>query len=583
MIQEKQKLFRVAESSKSKSHSFYFYVEGNETLGLGHFMRCTHFARRLAVDYHSRVHFLVSAESRTAAETLCPHEYTVIDCADTMRSKAVFTIDAITSPMQATLIVDVYALTREYFVQLRTLAPCMPVLLIDDAMKRFDFPLWGGCVPGRREAGQLRDDRYVSGIEYVVVRDDLLSYRNRVYEEKRTVSSVVLSMGGSDQEGQTVRFLRILMQISFLERIDIITGPFYTPDVALQQLAVTDIRVRVIPNPTDYAEIVTSVDCALCGGGISCLEMIACGTPVIALELADNQQNNLAFLAQERVGVVLGSYRDKDDDGFVQKLTSILGDFPRLVQNAQKGMRVIDGKGASRVATFFYKQAEVFHADQFDLDDVVDEYAASAVLADDYEKAKWGSHASMENRFKLVFKKCVWSSVDTWLDIGCGKGLLFDYVTARYKHAITMVGVDACADIIEQQKNNCDSHRFLLRHQNFLSHIAGEPFDLVTCIGVLHKCGIPLIKAIARLASLVELGGQVFFTTKNGAWREFEKEDLMPYAGHHWFSPQDIVLACEYAHLKVNDMGGFNPTENKVTKSVEDAHTVYVLAEKAVV
>ena len=60
--------------------------------------------------------------------------------------------------------------------------------------------------------------------------------------------------------------------------------------------------------------------------------------------------------------------------------------------------------------------------------DVQREYADAAKAENDYQRAKWGSHASMLNRFMLGERVVDWDRVGSWLDVGCGTGLFFETI-----------------------------------------------------------------------------------------------------------------------------------------------------------
>lgn len=215
-------------------------------------------------------------------------------------------------------------------------------------------------------------------------------------------------------------------------------------------------------------------------------------------------------------------------------------------------------------------------------DDVRREYAASSTAANTYEKMKWGSHESMVNRFHLAHRIVNWDAVHSWLDIGCGTGLMFKVLEDAGHRFDRLAGIDLSPEMIAQARRDsslASPAEFVVADGEQLPHGFQGAFDLVTMIGVLQKCGTEPRPFLAHALTALRSGGQFFMTTKHIGWRAFREEGLAPEVGHSWFEHEEIVRHLESLGASVRATGGFVPRTNEVVP-IEDAHTIYFLAER---
>ncbi len=213
-------------------------------------------------------------------------------------------------------------------------------------------------------------------------------------------------------------------------------------------------------------------------------------------------------------------------------------------------------------------------------DAVAKEYAKSAVGEEDHLKAKWGSHASMENRFRLALSVVAWDEVDTWLDVGCGPGSFFRYIEGEGYAFRQLVGVDLAGVMLTSARREAYQSPARFLHADWVAmpqHL--NDFDLVTAVGVLQQCGYPPEDALPALLERVRSGGQLFLTTKHVGWKEFTCGKLMPFAGHSWFEYENLADVLQSSGASIVSSGGFLPRENKRV-SLEESHTMFILARR---
>lgn len=211
--------------------------------------------------------------------------------------------------------------------------------------------------------------------------------------------------------------------------------------------------------------------------------------------------------------------------------------------------------------------------------DIVAEYSNVAHESEDYQKAKWGSHDSMYNRFLLGLEVIDWRSVQRWRDVGCGSGLFFSVVEEAGHSFEELSGIDITPELVQQADSRTLQSPARFECQDFET-LGQDEYDLITMLGVLQQCGVSPQEAVKALSEQLASGGFLFLTTKHLGWEEFTSGRLTPEAGHSWFLHEDIVQAFEGAGIEVVLTGGFLPRENRRV-TLEESHTMYFLGRKA--
>jgi spore coat polysaccharide biosynthesis predicted glycosyltransferase SpsG len=106
-------------------------------------------------------------------------------------------------------------------------------------------------------------------------------------------------------------------------------------------------RVELIDAPDSLAAEQLAADLVICGAGQTMLETAACGTPCIALVLAENQRSQARKLAS--LGAIQ-AVEPADVDGVVAEVLDLASDVAKRRALSDHAQRAVDGYGALRVA-----------------------------------------------------------------------------------------------------------------------------------------------------------------------------------------------------------------------------------------
>jgi SAM-dependent methyltransferase len=213
-------------------------------------------------------------------------------------------------------------------------------------------------------------------------------------------------------------------------------------------------------------------------------------------------------------------------------------------------------------------------------DEIIAEYAEASHKPADFEKAKWGSQASMLNRFRLGLSVIDWEAVRRWLDIGCGTGGFFALVEEAGHRFDALVGVDITPEGLRyaRERSYASPASFVEADLEALPDGLAD-FDLVTLVGVLQQCGAPPERALAASAAPLKPGGQLFLTTKHLGWKAFGEGGLTPEPNHSWFDYEELAGIVRDVGFQIVESGGFLPREGK-TVPLHQSHTLFLLGKK---
>ena len=124
------------------------------------------------------------------------------------------------------------------------------------------------------------------GLEWALLRAAFLNNTNK-WKKVDIPRHLVVCFGGSDFYNLTGRVVKILCNIPFVEKVDVIVGDAYKSDIEI------DDRVNVVLHRNLNADEMVTVfeqnDVAILSASSVCVEAMACRIPVLAGYYVDNQ------------------------------------------------------------------------------------------------------------------------------------------------------------------------------------------------------------------------------------------------------------------------------------------------------
>jgi len=213
----------------------YIRVDGNETSGLGHLVRCIALADMLKNTF--RIIFVCRQIPAQLVKQLNSNNFDLIEIDD----EASFF-----SKINAGDIVVLDGYHFDFAYQKMIKAKQSKLVCIDDLHdKNFAADLIINHVPGvRPEDYQAQPyTKFALGLSFALLRDSFLKQARTNYTEKKQIKSVFVCFGGSDPKNLTEHTFAIVKSLNNFERICIVTGAAYSNIDSLKLAVAQDKRV----------------------------------------------------------------------------------------------------------------------------------------------------------------------------------------------------------------------------------------------------------------------------------------------------------------------------------------------------
>jgi UDP-2,4-diacetamido-2,4,6-trideoxy-beta-L-altropyranose hydrolase len=194
--------------------------------------------------------------------------------------------------------------------------------------------------------------RMLLGGRYALLRPEFLARRVEPRPVPATAAQCLVTLGGGDAAAQTLDVLEGVAQSEHRGlQVTAVVGPLSPDREALTAWAARhEDRFRIVHDPECLADLMAANDMAIAAAGTTCWELACLGVPQLTVVMADNQQRNADELDRRGVSVHLGLWKDVEPSTIATAVDSLVDDRERRMAMSQAGQRLIDGRGAARVA-----------------------------------------------------------------------------------------------------------------------------------------------------------------------------------------------------------------------------------------
>lgn len=183
------------------------------------------------------------------------------------------------------------------------------------------------------ETESLEGNKVLRGPCYLPLNPEIARYKRLRNEQNR----IVVSMGGSDTYGVTVKVIRLLKAAG--RGATVVVGPAFQHENKLNSVIDSSFQLkRALPS---LMEEFSHYDLAITGGGITPFEANAAGLPCVVIASEDFEIPVGQGLAKLGGAVFAGHHSQIDADLFTQ-------DLP-IKKMSQLGMERIDLNGTARI------------------------------------------------------------------------------------------------------------------------------------------------------------------------------------------------------------------------------------------
>ncbi|HKU55233.1 MAG TPA: NTP transferase domain-containing protein [Rhizomicrobium sp.] len=163
--------------------------------------------------------------------------------------------------------------------------------------------------------------------------------------------TVLVSMGGSDPHGLTLRMAMALAPLDSVYRVRFVIGTgMKNAETVARGLVTLKKNYETVEGADDLSVEYASADIALCAFGVTAYELAACGVPAIYLGLTQDHASSAAAFAAAGVGLSLGVADKVSDDEILRSVERLLNNSAARRDMRKQGLSLLDGQGAARIA-----------------------------------------------------------------------------------------------------------------------------------------------------------------------------------------------------------------------------------------
>lgn len=325
-----------------------FRCDADRELGLGHVYRCLALADELRDRHACGVRFAM-VRGTGGADLIRRAGYGVEEKPGEA-SEASWMDDMMGRLRPDAVVLDVRSGLRRESVEAWR-AGGVVVVVVDDASERrlaADLVFYPPVPQVERLDWTGFGGQVYAGWEWVLLRSQFAAGAPRVRHER---PAVLVTMGGSDPRGLTLKALAALDTVDDDFRTVVVLGPEFVHMKALEGLVAGARRTfEVRRDVADMASVMRDTDLALASFGVTAYELAAVGVPAMHLCLTEDHAEACSVFAREGIAVCLGVYTSVTTEMVAQGATGLLLSRDRLANMGDRARDKVDGQGARRIA-----------------------------------------------------------------------------------------------------------------------------------------------------------------------------------------------------------------------------------------
>lgn len=330
-----------------------FRTEGNEHVGLGHLKECLSLAKRLENQYAVRSLFIISSDTVDiqgfgdfvpAVERLP---------AETGEEDAKLTSQILEEYGLNLLVVNLKSVSPHYLRDLKEKG--FTLICIDELGNKeimADVVINGSIVEDWHRY-QLRNQSATTyfGPEYMVMDEAFGIFHGKKRPIRGRAKGVLVSMGGADPSGATLRVIGALDKLDKeIEKV-IVIGPAFPHHSKLRELVpmLVEDNFQICRAVSNMAELMFKADVAISHGGDTLYELACVGTPNLVLYEVEHERIQASVFEKKGATICLGKGTEVPLEEITSSVSHLLQDEALRKEMSRQGKKLVDGKGAEIV------------------------------------------------------------------------------------------------------------------------------------------------------------------------------------------------------------------------------------------
>ena len=196
------------------------------------------------------------------------------------------------------------------------------------------------------------------GWEWVILRREFSHNDENLYKrikatKKTKIHNILVTMGGSDPKGMTLKTMEALKVIDGQFEVAIILGPGFAHRDSLNEILGNFPHIyRICENVLNIGDIMAEADLAVASFGVTAYELAAMGVPSVYLSLTEDHLQSASVFQNDGMAFSLGLESEVIGDMIASSVQCLLNNKDLCQSMTKKALKKIDGLGATRIAQF---------------------------------------------------------------------------------------------------------------------------------------------------------------------------------------------------------------------------------------
>jgi len=186
-----------------------------------------------------------------------------------------------------------------------------------------------------------------AGPEYIVFRKE---FRNLDKQVRKDANKVLITMGGTDPQGISLKVIKALQEFDGLKITLIISklSPHYkTVQSVVESESAT--QINLIEKSNNIADLMLEHDIIILNGGLTRYEACLTKTPFIAIAIHKKQFEITRKLTKLGTGINLGLFQQLKEMEIKESVDNLLKNYNLRKQISERMSKIFDGYGANRI------------------------------------------------------------------------------------------------------------------------------------------------------------------------------------------------------------------------------------------
>lgn len=253
-----------------------FWIDGNKDIGFGHFSRC-----------YNLMKYLYDSGNDISLISNSHEEFKKINKIN-LNIKQLYTTSDV---LLDVIIIDKYDVTDEMISDIKYKARLIGAIDDNGVHDNLDFIINGNIHADIEMYSKNPNTKYLLGLEFTMLDDRLFDYQKKVCKCK--IESILVTMGGSDINDYTINVLKVLKQIEYSGKIQVVVGPGFKDENChmVEKFAFNNdkLQIELFNNPSNLHQLMSNSDLIITASGFTVYELIGLRTPFVSIVQANNQ------------------------------------------------------------------------------------------------------------------------------------------------------------------------------------------------------------------------------------------------------------------------------------------------------